>query len=264
MPRPIAARRHQEIIARVDVERAVSVEELAALFDVSRETIRRDLKMLAGIGRLELVHGGALRREGGEPSFAERRAENAAGKAAIAGLAVDLVSDNTVVMLDSGSTTYAIAVALARSERRNLTICTTSLAHAQVLIRAGARVYLLGGELDPNDEATIGVDAIEAAKRFRVDLAFVGIGGISPEGDVTDFSRVAVEQRAAMLAAAQASYLVADHRKFGRTAPVRLAIARRPTTILSDRPPPPVLKRSLKAAGLIVVHPGPKARRRAA
>lgn len=255
MPRPIAARRHQDIVARVEAERSITVEELAEAFAVSRETVRRDLKLLAGQGRLEVVHGGAMRREAGEPPFAERRDEQAAEKAAIAVLAVGRVPDSAVLLLDSGSSTYAVAIALARAGRRNLTIVTTGLAHAQVLVRADARVHLLGGEIDPNDEATTGMDAIEAVRRFRVDIAMVGVAGISSDGDVADFSRIAAEQRTAMIAAAASAYLLADHTKFGRTAPVRIALPRRPVIVLTDRAPPPSMRRALKAAGLRVKYP---------
>ena len=100
MARPIAARRHDEILKRIAATGIVSVEELAKAFGVSRETIRRDLKALAERGRLDVVHGGAARREVVEAAFDQRSHENAEGKAAIGRAAADLVEDGMVVLLD--------------------------------------------------------------------------------------------------------------------------------------------------------------------
>src|SRR2546421_5823807 len=84
MVRPLAVRRHNEIVQRLRAAGSVSVGELADIFDVSHETIRRDLKLLADNGHLDVVHGGAARRGMMEPSIAQRGEENAGGKLAIA------------------------------------------------------------------------------------------------------------------------------------------------------------------------------------
>jgi DeoR family glycerol-3-phosphate regulon repressor len=250
MPRPIAARRLHEIVESVEAAKSVSVEELAERFGVSRETIRRDLKALAAQGRLDVVHGGALKREVGEPPFAERAKENAAGKAAIGRAAAAMVEDGMVALLDSGATTHEIAVALAARPPRDLTVLATSLRDALTLTRAGVRVTLLGGEVDPDDEATTGLDVIAALPRYRVDLAFLGVGGLTLEGDVTVFSRVAAETRAVMLGAARQGFFVADSSKFGRAGPARIAPSRPAAGVIVDVAPPAKLKAALKAQGI--------------
>src|SRR5215213_5224553 len=125
MTRPIAARRHDDILKRIEATGTVSVEELSRKFGVSRETIRRDLKALAERGRVEVVHGGAARREVVEPALGQRSRENVEGKAAIGRAAAELVGDGMVVLLDSGTTTLAVARALRA--KQNLAICTNSL-----------------------------------------------------------------------------------------------------------------------------------------
>ena len=245
MSRPIAARRHDEIMRRLGASGTVSVEELAMLFDVSRETIRRDLKVLAEKGRLDVVHGGAARRESVEPALDQRSRENAEGKAAIGRAAAGLVENGMVVLLDSGTTTLAIAQALL--DRRDLTICTNSPAIAQMLCRvAGTRVHLLGGEIDPVDEAAFGLDTIEALSRFRIDIAFVGAGGLSQTGEVTDYTRVAAEQRARMIAVATCAYLVLDGGKFGRLTPIRVPGVDKAAALITDAEPPASLRKALK------------------
>ena len=114
MVRPLAVRRHNEIVQRLRAAGSVSVGELANIFGVSHETIRRDLKLLADHGHLDVVHGGAARRGMMEPSIAQRGEENAEGKAAIAREAARMVADAGSVLLDSGTTTAALSLRTRR------------------------------------------------------------------------------------------------------------------------------------------------------
>lgn len=251
--RALAPRRHGEILRRLAADGTVSITELADFFDVSRQTIRRDLKHLADRGQLDLVHGGATLFEPTEAAFVERRGENAAAKEAIGRVAAGLVRDGMVVFLDSGTTTLAVAHALV--ERKNLTICTTSLTIALQLCRQPLmRVHMLGGEIDPAEEAAVGIDALEAISHFRVDVAFLGGGGLSPDGEVTDFTRSGAEQRSRMVATAAKAYFVLDSSKFGRLTPLRIPRFELATGVIVDvRPPQPIcdaLER--RGPGLIV------------
>src|SRR2546430_16749058 len=114
MVRPLAVRRHNEIVQRLRAAGSVSVGELADTFSVSHETIRRDLKLLADNGHLDVVHGGAARRGMMEPSIAQRGEENAEGKTAIAREAARMVADDGSVLIDSGTTTAAGTQELVR------------------------------------------------------------------------------------------------------------------------------------------------------
>ncbi|GJE40998.1 DeoR/GlpR family DNA-binding transcription regulator [Methylobacterium soli] len=261
-PRPIAARRHDEILRRLSADGNVSVEEMALVFDVSRETIRRDLKALAGRGHLAIVHGGATRRAD-EPALADRQSDNPEGKAAIGRAGARLVEDGMVVLLDSGATTLALAHALAgldpsasreRPAWTGLTICTNSLPIGLCLCRIpGIRVHMLGGEVSVGDEAAFGTEAIAALARFRADLAFVGAGGISSAGEITDFALLPTDLRARMLASAERAYIVADRTKFGRLTPIRLQPIPRGTGLIVDAAPPPAMAGALAERGLDLV-----------
>jgi DeoR/GlpR family transcriptional regulator of sugar metabolism len=252
MPRPIAARRHDDILKRIEATGTVSVEELSRKFGVSRETIRRDLKTLAQRGRVDVVHGGAARREIAEPALGQRSRENVPGKAAIGRAAAELVGDGMVVLLDSGTTTLAVAHSL--KGKQNLTICTNSLPIAQMLCRAsGTRVHMLGGEIDPTDEAALGIDVIEALDRFRVDVAFIGAGGLSDAGDITDYTRMGAELRARMIKAAARAYFVIDRDKFGRLTPIRIPNADTAAGVILDIAPPPTIAEALAGRNLEVI-----------
>lgn len=251
--RALAPRRHGEILRRLAADGTVGITELADFFDVSRQTIRRDLKHLAERGQLDLVHGGATLFEATEAAFTERRGENAAAKASIGRAAAGLVRDGMVVFLDSGTTTLAVAHALA--ERKNLTICTTSLSIALQMCRQPlVRVHMLGGEIDPAEEAAVGIDALEAISHFRVDVAFLGGGGLSPDGEVTDFTRNGAEQRSRMIAMAAKTYFILDSSKFGRLTPLRIPRFESATGVIVDARPPQAICEALerRGPGLIV------------
>lgn len=251
MVRPLAVRRHNEIVQRLRAAGSVSVGELAQSFGVSHETIRRDLKLLADQGHLDVVHGGAARRGMMEPSIAQRGEENAEGKNAIARAAAGLIGNATSVLLDSGTTTQALARELVG--RPGLTIFTNSLNHALTLCRiAGNRVVMLGGEIDNNDEATFGTGTATGLDAVRADIVFIGVGGFAEDGGMTDYSVVAAETRGRMLLAGRA-YLLADQTKFHRRTPFRVPNMDKCAGVIVDRMPDKALVGAWASRGWEVV-----------
>jgi DeoR family glycerol-3-phosphate regulon repressor len=251
MVRSLAIRRHNEIVQRLRAMGSVSVGELADTFGVSHETIRRDLKLLADAGHLEVVHGGAARRGMMEPSIALRGEANAQGKAAIARTAVQMIPEAASVLLDSGTTTAALTQELVG--RPGLTIFTNSLNHAIKLCRvSGNRVVVLGGEVDTNDEATFGTGTASGIDSVRADIAFVGVGGFAEDGGVTDYSVVAAETRGKMVLAGRA-YFVADQNKFGRRTPFRVPNMDKCLGVIVDRPPDKALATAWARMGWDVI-----------
>ena len=115
--------------------------------------------------------------------------------------------DGMVVLLDSGTTTLAMARALHGAARAD-DLHRQPRDRADAMPGAGHARPLLGGEVDPNDEATTGIDMIEAVGRFRVDIAFVGVGGLVAGRRGDRLHRVGAEQRGRMIAAATQAYFV--------------------------------------------------------
>ncbi|WP_426136975.1 DeoR/GlpR family DNA-binding transcription regulator [Phyllobacterium sp. SL163] len=251
----LAPRRHDEILRRIASDGSVSIADLSAFFEVSRETIRRDLKLLGDKGQLELIHGGAIRFDAIEPGLGERTRENAQGKRVIGGIAAALVEDGMVVFLDSGTTTFAVAHALAGS-RLNLTICTSSLAIALFLChQPNIKAHILGGEIDPREEAAAGLDVLQAVERFRIDVAFLGGGAVSPDGDITDFTTAGSLLRSQMISKAHKAYFVLDSSKFGRLTPMKISNTAKAAGIITDRQPKDVLLNVLVERGVELLFP---------
>lgn len=249
MARPLAVNRHDRIRERVELSGSATVGELADALGVSRETIRRDLKMLADRGELDIVHGGATRKPANEPVAVHRLVDNATGNAAIARAAAALVEDGMVVLLDSGATALLVAEALATKSQ--LTVVTNGLANALLLSRVpGFRVVVLGGEIDTADQGSVGIDTMDMLKNYHVDIAFVTAGGLTADGQPTDSCRVWAEQRKQMIGAAKRAYFIVDSSKFERQMPVRIDGHDLATGIIVDAAPARHLSQAVSARGL--------------
>lgn len=244
----LAAQRHALILEAIDHDRALSIRSISDRLGVSRETIRKDIAVLAAENRLNQVRGGAVRIEIAEPPLAERSRNNPAGKAAIARTAAGLVPPGASVLLDSGSTTRALAELLA--ERSDLSFTTNDLVIALVLQRRGRVVDLLGGRLSPDEESTSGPDALQMLAAYNFDFAFIGVGGLDAARLFSDFSRAAADLRSTMLRAATTPVLLADCGKFGRIAPARLDVAVSGLRLITDRAPPAQIRAALTAANI--------------
>ncbi|HVE05701.1 MAG TPA: DeoR/GlpR family DNA-binding transcription regulator [Paraburkholderia sp.] len=244
----LAEQRHQYILSQVAKNGALSVAELVRELNVSRETIRRDLNALAERGLIVTTHGGALSSERREPDLDVREAANAAAKRAIGERAAQLVPDGASLILDSGSTTHAVARAL--TARHRLSVYTNDWRIALVLGRRNEnRVTLLGGELSDIEDAAFGLDTIHQLAQYHVDFAIVGAGGITPDAHLSDYSRMAAEVRAKMIEAGNIVVVVADTSKFGRVTPVRINGLERARYIVTEAQPERGMAKAISARG---------------
>ncbi|WEY42793.1 MULTISPECIES: DeoR/GlpR family DNA-binding transcription regulator [Paraburkholderia] len=248
----LAEQRHQYILTQVAKHGALSVAELVRELNVSRETIRRDLNTLAGRGLIVTTHGGALSNERREPDLDVREAANASAKRAIGERAAQLVPDGVSVIIDSGSTTHAVARALTAHHR--LTVYTNDWRIALLLGRRNDnRVTLLGGELSDSEDAAFGLDTVQQLAQYHADFAFVGAGGITTEGYLTDYSRMVAEVRSRMLGAAGTAIVVADHSKFGRVTPVRINGFETVRYVVTELAPERAIAKAITARGPEIV-----------
>lgn len=248
-----AEERQRAIVQKVREAGSVAVDDLAGVFGVSAPTIRADLARLESRGLIVRTHGGAIRAEGTlfEPSHDERTVIRRAEKRAIAHAAAALVRPGETILLDAGTTTLELALALR--DRRSLTVVTNSLANATVLMEcAGVEVIMVGGQVQRLRRATLGPLAMRFLDGFRVDKAFLGFNGVEADAGFTvvDFDAAEVKRR--MLRCATQSVVLADSDKIGRVAfASAAAIADADLLITDDRAQPTQLAR-LREKGLIV------------
>lgn len=232
----LAEQRRSVILDLLSEKGAVSITDLHRRFRVSRETVRRDITRLDRENRLRKTHGGALSVDTFEPAFADRLSVNTEGKGRIGRAAAALVPDGASVILDSGTTIQALVDALM--EVRRLTVITNDI-HAAMRLSGhnDNRVLILGGEFDRGEGVIMGRDATAMLGTYFADFAFVGAGAISPHPWLMDFSREAAELRGQMLGLARRPVVLADHTKFGRIAPVRVANFEKARHVIVDQEP---------------------------
>lgn len=243
--------RRARILDLIEREGGVTVDSLASDFDVSPETIRRDLARLAEDGAVQKVHGGARRlRMRAEGTFDERMIEAAPEKAEIARKVGQVVASGDTCFIDTGSTTLACAQTL--SEIPDLTIVTNSVRIAHTMARGTgkARVHLIGGIYAPDNGETVGADAIEQIGRFHADYAIVGAAGIDAAAgpSAADFDEASVAR--AMCAHARKIIVVAHSEKLGRQAAHRICKLEEIDMLICDDAPEGVLRTALKVSGV--------------
>ena len=214
----LARQRQEVILGRVAARGGVRVSELVGLLEVSEMTVRRDIAELAGRGALVRVHGGATAADGrsaDEPGFAAKSAIATAQKAAVALAAAALVRPGDSVALSGGTTTVAVARALAAVPA--LTVVTNSLPVAQLMheqARPDRAVVLTGGVRTPSD-ALVGPVADAGLRDLHVDHLFLGVHGIDERAGLTTPNLVESVTDRALMACARQSVVVADSSKWG-------------------------------------------------
>ncbi len=245
--------RQTEILELARSEGKVAVEPLAQRFDVTLQTIRRDLSELADAGYLDRVHGGAVARTGvSNIGYAERRALNEGAKAAIARACAAAIPENCSLILNIGTTTEAVARALLT--HRNITVVTNNMNVANILVaNPGCEVMLAGGALRRADGGLVGDLTTEFFGQFKVDYAVIGTSALDADGDLLDFDLAEVRVSRTILRQARQVFLVADHSKLSRSAPARIASLAEVGRFYTDRPLPEDLAAKCRDWGTEVI-----------
>ncbi len=249
--------RQPEILEIARRDGRVSVEDLAARFEVSLQTIRRDLTELADAGKLERVHGGAMLPSGTTNiGYEHRRTLNLAAKQRIAKACAADIPDDASVFLNIGTSTEAVAHELLR--HRNMMAVTNNMNVANILAgNPDCEVIVAGGRLRRSDGGLVGNLTTEVIGRFKFDLAVIGCSAMDEDGDLLDFDVEEVSVSQTIIRRARKVFLVADGSKFTRTAPARIASLSEIDTFYTDHPLPRRLTERCRTWGTRVVVAGP-------
>jgi Transcriptional regulators of sugar metabolism len=191
----------------------VSVQELMDYFQVSDMTIRRDLQKLEASGKFERYHGGIRILD--ETPLDKRETVQLDEKKRIAQYCLNLLQPKDTIILDSGTTTYQIAIAIAEAQIRDITVITNSLTAAYRLREQEmVSVVMCGGELRHSSQSFVGSIARDFFENIYVNKAFIATGGITEKGfSTTSFAEAEIKQ--IMGKSSAETYVVADSTKFG-------------------------------------------------
>jgi DeoR family glycerol-3-phosphate regulon repressor len=245
------SRRQNQILDRLAQRGYVAIEEMVAAFDVSPQTLRRDLQILADRGLLRRHHGGASASVStANIAYGERHIELAAEKAAIGRTAAELVRPGSSLFLTPGTTVDALAMGIAERAPSGLRVVTNSTVAAAILEACpGIDIQLTGGSWCRHNRSLGGMAALAVVDSYRCDLHLTSIGAIDPDGNLLEYRDDEVIVGRAMLRNARRRILLADHTKFTRVATSRLAHLRDFDTLVTDRRPPSGTERLIEDAG---------------
>ena len=230
--------RQSEILDIAKGQGRVVVEDLAQRFEVTLQTIRRDLAELAEVGLLDRVHGGAVPRTGVvNIGYEERRKLNAGAKAAIARSCAASIPNNCSIIMNLGTTTEAVARELLA--HRNITVITNNMNGANILVQnADCDIIVAGGALRRSDGGLVGDLTAQFFEQFKVDFAVIGASALDVDGDVLDYDFAEVRVSKTIIRQARRTMLVCDASKMGRSAPMRLASLSEVDELFTDAPLP--------------------------
>lgn len=228
--------RQGKVVRYVQKKGKTTVEELAAQFSVSSATIRRDVDVLSEQRLIRKAYGCVLAMDyalPGEIPIQEKSSRCREEKQKIGRTAAGFVADGDTIIIDSGTTTRAMAEQLTGS---NLTVITNDLQIALAMERnPTAAVYLAGGLVEKSVGATIGTSVVEWIRSFRVKTAFIGADAIDPKQGVSDRTLEDVAIKRAMAGAAERTIVLADHTKFGDPVFARVGLLDRIDALITDR-----------------------------
>jgi DeoR family transcriptional regulator, glycerol-3-phosphate regulon repressor len=235
--------RQTEILALAKRNGRVLVEDLAVQFEVTAQTIRRDLTELCDAGKLERVYGGALLPSGvANIGYEDRRTLYSEEKDLIGRLCARSIPDDASVFLNIGTSTEAVARELLG--HRNLMVVTNNMNVANILMaNASCEVVVAGGVVRRGDGGLVGDITADTVRQFKVDVAVIGASALDRDGDLLDFDVREVRVTQAVVRNARATFLVSDHSKFSRSAPVRIASLEEIDIFFTDRDPPSPVQR---------------------
>ncbi|MCD9022932.1 DeoR/GlpR family DNA-binding transcription regulator [Cohnella silvisoli] len=235
--------RKSSIMNLLNEKGKVIANELAQLFDVTTETIRRDLDELEKDNKLKKVYGGAVKfKVEVEPAHYEREFIHAEAKRKIGFLAAGLIEDNDVIVVDEGSTALQIIHFL--DNKHNLTILTSSIPALMLLIEHQKRgsfdgkIIFIGGEVNAKHLRVSGPIAEKIMEDFYVNKSFVSVDGVSLENGVTsyDYDRAVFTRK--LIRSSETAIVVADHSKIVKRTVAKIADLQDIHIIVSDQAPP--------------------------
>jgi DeoR family glycerol-3-phosphate regulon repressor len=248
--------RQQEILNLARAQGRVSVEDLALRFDVTPQTIRKDLNELCELRLVSRVHGGAIIASGVENiAYEARRFIAQSEKRAIGAAAAQLIPNNASLFINIGTTTEEVARALAGHE--DLLVITNNLNVATLLYRhPRIEVIMAGGPVRRSDGAVIGAAAVDFVAQFKVDFAIIGTSAVEEDGSLLDFDVREVRVARAIIDNARKVILVADRMKLARTAPVRIGHLSDVDIFITDAVTSPAIADVCRAANVEVIEVG--------
>lgn len=233
----LAAERRKKIIDLAHQEKRVLVSVLSRMFEVTEETIRRDLEKLEKEGIVSRTYGGAMlnRHTNEDLPFTARNIMNTDIKQSIAIKAMDLINEGDTLMVDPSSTSFELLKLL--TNKNNLTVITNSVHILNDFSGSEMNIVSTGGNLRPRSLSLVGPVAHHTLQRYNVDKAIISCKGIDLDKGITESNEPECELKKYMLKQCEKVILLADHTKFDKVAFTVLSELERVDYLVTDQAP---------------------------
>lgn len=248
-----AEERQNRILQLLRKQKKLLVNELCETFGVSPATIRNDLNELEKQGLLRRTHGGAIAgtKINFEPTSVEKDVANRERKIAIGRAAAELVEDGDTIAVDTGTTTYYFARALAG--KKKLTVVTPDLAIARTLEDSeGVSVILAGGQVRRGFSCTVGAIANSVLQSLAVDKAFLATNSVNAAGELCTPDIEQAEVKKNLMKMGNQVILLCDSSKFGTQSFAKFGELRDLDAVVTDRQADPEVLQKLRAMEIVV------------
>lgn len=210
----LAEERKELILKLLSHKGRVLSSELMQAFQVSEDTVRRDLKELAEAGKLKKVHGGAIANTTVPYLYSERKALNIESKSKIGEIAARLIHDGMLIFVDGGTTAIQLIPHLRKDLRATFVTHSVTIA-LQLSSLLNSKTIILGGQVSPELLITNGPNHLEQARQFKPDLAIIGVHGLTIDagGTVENYEDAVLKN--AFVANAAETVVLAGKEKLG-------------------------------------------------
>ena len=230
----LPSERQKKLTELLSSNNIVTIADFIAEFNVSIETVRRDLSILEKQGKIEKVYGGAKKKEAAftEPSMEKRMVSNFLQKELIGRECSKFINDGDCIFIDSGTTPYYISKFLAN--KKNLTIITNSIPVVNELMSTDFDIIIIGGMIRRSERSVVTYDYLFDFSVLSIQKSFLCAGGITVQNGVSDYNLQEVITRKKIIERSKEIFVVADSSKFGRNVTIGVAPISKINYIITD------------------------------
>jgi len=251
----LAIERRSQILAKLQQERRVLVSDLSQFYNVTEETIRRDLEKLEKEGVAKKTYGGAILNENFNVDlpYTVRKKSNVSNKQQIAEIIAQMIEDGDHIIMDASST--ALYVAKRIKNKKNITLITNSV---EIILElsdmTGWKILSTGGSLKEGSLSFVGYQAEDMIKKFHVDKAIISCKGVDIENGFTDSNEMDAQVKKAILNSAKYKILAADSSKFNKISFTKIGDFSDIDTIVTDNPLGENWEKVLSSKGVDIIY----------
>jgi len=248
----LTSQRKKLILEQLATDGQVVAKRLSEVFEVSEDTIRRDLRELAGEGLLQRVHGGALPASSAIAPYAQRTLIETRGKRDIAQTAATMILPGQIVVIDGGTTSAELIRCLP------LTLAATVVTHSPsvalgLIDHPLIEVIIIGGRLYKHSIVAVGAAAVEAISHIRADIYFMGVTGAHPTAGLSTGDMEEAYIKRALSACAAETVVLASSDKINAASRFAIGEITLAHTIIVERDTDVALTRPFEQAGVTIV-----------